>query len=409
MFPNDFIFGSNLSDYQHFGGTKCDMPLIYSIRHKEHFKEDLQYIDVIGLTGFRFNLEWARIEPHENFIDAEAVKFYHAYFDELKKYNVKTIVTLHHFTNPEWIHKYGGLESDYVKNKFLAYVEFVSKEFGKSIDYFAVFNEPVFYLYNAYIAAKFPPFHKCDIFGMLKALNNVSDMHSKSYNIIKANSAGSKVGSVNAVSSNIDANIVLKPFQNAAMAVNRIFIDNTAAQSDFIGINYYVSLKNMFLGKYKINPDALTDAASRIYSRYGKPVIITENGISTANADIKSAYLVKHLRFVEDAIENKQIGIKGYFYWSFLHGYEWFNDYRPNFGLINVHLGTMERQVSKAALAFSMIIKDRTAKNIIIPERVNSDINKFNGWPFSKNINPLNPKLHKDTDFNPRIKLNKVS
>ncbi|MCL4380872.1 family 1 glycosylhydrolase [Candidatus Marsarchaeota archaeon] len=398
MFPDDFIFGSNLSDYQHFGGSECDMPLIYSVKHKEYFKEDLQYIDVIGLTGFRFNIEWARIEPHENFIDKAAVKFYHAYFDELKKYNVKTIVTLHHFTNPEWIHKYGGMESSHVRDKFLAYVDFVSNEFGRNIDYFAVFNEPVFYLYNAYIAAKFPPFHRCDAVGMLRALKNVSGMHSDSYSIIKSNSAGSQVGSVNAVSSNIDANIVLRPIQSAAMLANRIFIDSSAKRSDFIGINYYVSLKNMFSGNYKINPDGLSDAAVRIYSRHGKPVIITENGMPTTDANLKSAYLIKHLRSVENAIENKHIVIKGYFYWSFLHGYEWFNDYRPNFGLINVHLGTMERQATKAAFAFSRVIKEKTARSIALPSNTESSLSEFKRWPFSKNINPLNPKMHKETD-----------
>ena len=393
MFPDDFIFGSNLSDYQHFGGSICDLPLNFTINHKKYFKQDLKFISEIGLTGFRINIEWARIEPYENSIDKEAVKFYHAYFDELKKYNVKTLITLHHFTNPKWVHNYGGFKSEHIKQKFLNYVDFISNEFRENIDYFIIFNEPMLYLYNSYLAGKFPPFHKHNIFGMLKSLQNMINIHAESYDIIKKNSPKAQISSSSAIFSNLDANFILKPIQNICLSLNNLFLNKTIAKSDFIGINYYVSLKNMFTKNYKINPEGLIDITNKLYSKYKKPIIITENGIPTNKNDLKAGYIIKHLRAVENAIENQHIEIKGYFYWSFLHGYEWFNNYSPNFGLINVDLSTMERHPTSAATIFSNIIENKSTKGLIIKENIEYELCKFNDWPFNKSTDPLNSKL----------------
>jgi beta-glucosidase len=387
MFPDNFLFGSNVSDYQHFGGSECDLPKIYSVNHKKFYASDFQFIDKVGLSAFRFNIEWARIEPKENFVDKNAIDFYHNYFSELKKHNVKTFVTLHHFTNPGWIHGYGGFASQHIKDKFLDYVNLASKEFGNEVDYFIVFNEPMLYLYNSLIAAKLPPYGRDRFLEMEKAMKNVSQIHSDAYEIIKNNSHAS-IGSVNAVSA-IETGAFLKSFQEFIVRFNDRFLENVSKSMDFIGINYYVSYKNVFKKEYVTDPENLRHVLSNLYKKCGKPLFVTENGISTSDDSIKSSYLIEHIKSVEDAIEKDNVDVRGYFNWSFLHGYEWFNGFKPNFSIIDVDLDTMGRRLTKTGEIYSQIINKKTAKNFILSDEAGFRLRNFNDWPFDNKVIPF--------------------
>lgn len=386
MFPDNFLFGSNVSDYQHFGNSKCDLPKLSSVNHKKYYAKDFQFIDQLHLSAFRFNIEWARIEPKENFIDKKAIEFYHNYFNELKKHNVKIFVTLHHFTNPNWVHKYNGFESKYIKNKFLDYTALIAKEFKNDIDYFIIFNEPSLYLCSSLITAKLPPFNKNNIFGMLKSMKNILEIHSEAYKIIKNINPAAKVGSVNAISIVHNKNKLLSSMQNMLMYFPNIILNRTSKNSDFIGLNYYVAFKNLFKKKYEINPDSLRHILNSVYSKHKKPIIITENGIPTKNDDLKSAYLIEHLKAVEDSIEKDHIKIDGYFNWCFLHGYEWNNGFNSNFSIIDVDLNTMERKLTEAGKTYSQIIQQNSAKLFDLKKEIRSELCLFDGWPFNKEM-----------------------
>jgi beta-glucosidase len=77
FFPKNFLWGACLSDYQHFGGSICDLPLRWTAKHSTLYQEDFELIPRLKLKAFRAGIEWARIEPKEGVIDREAVKFYH--------------------------------------------------------------------------------------------------------------------------------------------------------------------------------------------------------------------------------------------------------------------------------------------------------------------------------------------
>jgi len=118
------LWSSCLSDYQHFGGSRCDLPLRWTAKHSTLYRKDFELVTKLKLRAFRTGVEWARIEPKEGVIDKEAVEFYHTYFSVLRQKGVKTFVTLHHFTNPSWTHDHGGWLSEKIVEKFVEYVNF---------------------------------------------------------------------------------------------------------------------------------------------------------------------------------------------------------------------------------------------------------------------------------------------
>ncbi|MGQ9623960.1 MAG: hypothetical protein ACUVT9_01160, partial [Candidatus Bathycorpusculaceae bacterium] len=52
-FPKDFLWGACLSDYQHFGGTKCDFPLTWAAKHIIFYQEDFKLLTKMKLNAFR--------------------------------------------------------------------------------------------------------------------------------------------------------------------------------------------------------------------------------------------------------------------------------------------------------------------------------------------------------------------
>jgi beta-glucosidase len=87
----------------------------------------------------------------------------------------------------------------------------------------------------------------------------------------------------------------------------------------------------------------------RRVGRYGKPVVITENGIADADDDQRPAYLVAHLRQVLRAISNG-VDVRGYMHWSLLDNFEWAEGYTQKFGL-----ATRDRHLRPSAQLYAQI------------------------------------------------------
>ena len=68
------------------------------------------------------------------------------------KNNIKPIITLHHFTRPQWFDSnYGGLHSKVFVHHFSRYVETVCKKFGIYVRYWITFNEPMLECVHGYL------------------------------------------------------------------------------------------------------------------------------------------------------------------------------------------------------------------------------------------------------------------
>jgi len=115
---------------------------------------------------------------------------------------------------------------------------------------------------------------------------------------------------------------------------------------------------------WPVTPDALKWAAIFLHERYGKPVIITENGLSLTDwvsVDGKVHdpnridFLTRYLRGLHTAIE-RGVNVLGYFQWSIMDNFEWAEGYRERFGLIHVDYATQKRTIKDSGYWYRNLI-----------------------------------------------------
>jgi len=112
-FPKDFLWGSSTSAYQVEGGIEnCDWsdkyPAGRACDHYNRYDQDFDWLEKLNQNAFRFSIEWSRIEPEPGRINQKEIEHYKKVLLALKKRNIKTIVTLWHWTNPKWFMERGG-------------------------------------------------------------------------------------------------------------------------------------------------------------------------------------------------------------------------------------------------------------------------------------------------------------
>src|SRR5699024_9928795 len=79
----------------------------------------------------------------------------------------------------------------------------------------------------------------------------------------------------------------------------------------------------------------------------GVPVLVTENGIATADDEERVEYTRGALAGLGRAIADG-VDVRGYLHWSLLDNYEW-GSWAPTFGLVSVDRQTFERTVKPSA------------------------------------------------------------
>ena len=122
--------------------------------------------------------------------------------------------------------------------------------------------------------------------------------------------------------------------------------------------------------KSPVTPEILYWMPQFLYERYGKPVVVTENGIS--NGDLVSldgkvhdgcriAYLERYLQKLGEAAE--LVPVMGYFRWSFMDNFEWACGYQERFGLVYVDYSTQKRIMKDSGYWYADVI--RTNGNVL--------------------------------------------
>ena len=91
------------------------------------------------------------------------------------------------------------------------------------------------------------------------------------------------------------------------------------------------------------------------FSRLGKPIYLTENGIGTLDDNERVRFIFEHLQVVANAID-KGLDIRGYMHWSLLDNFEWAMGYGPRFGMVHVDYETFERTVKPSGRFLAEII-----------------------------------------------------
>jgi beta-glucosidase len=120
---------------------------------------------------------------------------------------------------------------------------------------------------------------------------------------------------------------------------------------DADGIVPHPAAENNTLMGWAYRPDALGIAVRHAREVVGPdvPILVTENGIATADDDTRIAYTSQALTDLSSAIA-EGIDVRGYHHWSLLDNFEW-GHWGPTFGLVAVDRETFERH-PKPSLAW---------------------------------------------------------
>ncbi|MBO6046441.1 MAG: family 1 glycosylhydrolase [Erysipelotrichaceae bacterium] len=125
-----------------------------------HYKEDIALMAEMGFKVYRMSIAWSRIYPNGD--DAtpneEGLKFYDQVFDELRRYQIEPMVTLHHFELPlALVKNYGGWRNRKLIDLSVRYAKTVFDYYKDKVTYWMTFNE-----INSIFIAK-TPWHQAGI------------------------------------------------------------------------------------------------------------------------------------------------------------------------------------------------------------------------------------------------------
>jgi beta-glucosidase len=397
LFPPDFLWGTATSAYQVEGGICNDWSAAgfdagSGVEHYERYSEDFGHAADLGTNAFRLSLEWARLEPQEGVWDLAEIAHYQAVLDSLRAHDLEPMVTLFHFTLPEWFARKGGWTRSENLRYFTRFVAKIADSFGSQVKLWITLNEPMVYVFKCFDEGTWPPFVK-DRSLALRVFQNLLQGHAQAYAILHQASAQVQVGiaknitCLESVSAWSPLAIMQAYFQDRLF--NRAFLEAVVkgqfklllptgklqigpdpllmGSLDFLGVNYYTRFKVNAKGEHlnasgavcselnwEIYPDGLLKAlrlAHQLTQALNLPIYITENGLADANDRQRGPFLTAHLRAVLLALA-EGIPLKGYFYWSLLDNFEWAEGYEPRFGLLD-----SQRQWRPSAYLYKALIQ----------------------------------------------------
>lgn len=414
VFPQGFLWGCATSAHQVEGhnvhsdwwaweqagrvkersGLACDQYC--------RFEQDFGLAASLGHNAHRFSIEWSRIEPEEGRWDDEALAHYVQVVRALTHRGLEPIVTLHHYTSPQWLTAKGGWMNPIVVSRFARYVERVADVLGREVRWWVTINEPMVFVRMHYVQGIGPPGVQ-DLRQALEAIRHICLAHAVAYPILHGANAEARVSIAHHVPAftpcrwwhPADRLVARKTdalFNQALLDVlteGRWRVPGVAAWQlpecrntlDYLGLNYYgrqfirhapepgrwpgtscdlghhpwrVRERTAF--GWDVHPASFEDALIRFSSTLRLPILVTENGAWMADDADRWRYLRRHLEAMAKA---RQAGAEviGYCCWSLLDNFEWADGFTPRFGIVEVNYATQERIVRDSGRRYAEVCK----------------------------------------------------
>jgi len=344
-----------------------------------HFDKDVAALKKLGVNHYRFGIEWGRVEPKPGIFNEAAIRQYVQMAKKLRAAGIEPVVTLWHFTFPDWLYdskkkaRSGFLHPD-VQTAWKSYVSRMVGALSPYVRTYVPQNEPNGALYIGYFGGHWPPGLLLTP-GALKKANNVAvNMFREAAGIIRAKRPDALIMGIYSIP-NWRRNFIQDPTQfvyNMMMHQNWDHLDRVADVTDIIGVNYYYSQdasatrfifrpvgergSNYTQNGWEINPEGFHTVLTTVYKRYGKPIVVSENGIGTQSEQKKIRYFREHVNQMRRAM-NDGVDIRGYFPWTLIDNYEWAEGYAANFGLTHVDKKTMTLVIEPSGEWFTRFIK----------------------------------------------------
>lgn len=389
-FPRGFLWGSSTAAHQveggninndwwrweHTPGSTARESSGDAIDHWNRYDTDFALLASLGQNAHRFSIEWSRIEPAEGEFSRAALYHYARVLESLAGHGLTAFATIYHFTLPLWFAERGGWLANDALEIFGRYVEKVAGTLGDLIPYACTINEPQIVASNGHALGWFPPGHS-DVDEAMRVNSVLAAAHRTATAALRSGRGHPEVGTCLQLP-------VFEPRRPenaedvaAADLLTSLMVDTHIDDlraggdvGDFVGLQYYTrafvdasatgfvvppgpGVETTQMG-WEVYPEGLGRMLRRI-SDAGLPVVVTENGIATADDRQRVRYLGSHLREVKGAIESG-VDVRGYMYWSSFDNFEWAHGYTPLFGLVGIDRSdSLRRVVRPSAVVFGEI------------------------------------------------------
>jgi len=347
--------------WEHTEGSGCVEPSGDACDSWHRWADDVALVADMGLTDYRFSVEWSRIEPEEGEWSSAAVEQYRLRCQALLDAGIDPVVTFHHFTTPRWVAAKGGWTDAGIAGRFAAFCGRLAEELGPVIRTACTINEPSMVATIGYLLGVFPP-GKQDVAARRQVNQVMCDAHRKAVGAIRASAPGVPVGITLAMTDYQAVDGGESKLEQIRRGMEDVFFDATTGD-DFVGVQTYTRARigpagdvgpepgvPLLIMDYEYYPQALEATIRRAweYTKGALPIIVTENGIGTDDDTLRIAYVRSALEGVLACIADG-IDVRGYTYWSLLDNFEWAQGYGPRFGIVDCDRETFVRTPKESA------------------------------------------------------------
>jgi len=377
------VEGNNInSDWwvkEHAPDTRIAEPSGDAMDSYHRYREDMTLLADAGLNSYRFSIEWSRIEPERGFVSRASIDHYRRMVDTARELGLEPIVTLMHFTVPRWMHDAGFWRNPDAPDLFARFTEIALPIISDGVEYVCTINEPNI----AAMLAGGEDAANLVAYGLpnpdLRVADALLACHKRSREVL-ASLPGVKSGWTVATQAFVSTG---EPGADAKLKEYGYSRDDwyleQSAGDDFIGVQAYTrtfigpdgplpiadGTETTLTGWEYFPPAAELGVRSAWELSGGVPVMVTENGIATADDARRIAYTDSALRGIHAAIADG-IDVRGYLHWSALDNYEWASGFGPTFGLISIDRTTFARAPKPSLqwlgdIARANLLSDRAA------------------------------------------------
>jgi beta-glucosidase len=394
-FPQGFLWGAATAGHQVEGGNvNADLwpmewaehstfnePSGDACDHYHRYPEDMSLLAELGLTAYRFSLEWSRIEPEPGSYSRAALDHYKRMMERCLNLGVTPVVTYNHFTVPRWMAGRGGWSAADAPVRFADYASRVTAHLGDLLSWVCTLNEPNLMAMMrstgvlamgagdrgpapdpveaaAGVGGFDPARYRMGI--VAADIEQMATAHRLAVQAIKATTGTVKAGWTLAL-------VDLQPAEGGearwleARRLGQTDWLSVSADDDFVGVQTYSRTRigpdgrlplpegtpTMQTG-WEVYPEALGHTVRLAAEHAGVPILVTENGMATDDDEARIAYTRAALEGLAECMEDG-IDVRGYIHWTLLDNFEWNAGYSKTFGLIAVDRGTFVRSVKPSA------------------------------------------------------------
>jgi len=411
-FPEGFLWGTATAAHQVEGGNHGNDWWAWeqvaghikngdrsdpACEHYERFRTDFDLLRSLHQNAHRLSVEWSRIEPAPGEFSSTAIAHYRDVLQALRDRGMEPVVTLHHFTNPNWIAEAGGWENPQTAERFVRFAQRVTDELGDLSRYWITLNEPTVVAYQGFVRGEWPP-GKRDLGAAARALVTLLRGHWMAYERIKQRHPELRLGLAHHLRVFDPARRWAPQDRAVAAAFDRVFnqtilrslrlgrlvfpltragnASGPTTSQDFIGLNYYTRELIKFNRRYRaelfgqrmLPARALrSDLSWELYPdgfyrtllslrRERLPIYVTENGIADGQDRLRPEFLLTHTNAMLRGIQ-AGAPVRGYFHWTCFDNFEWAEGYSAKFGLIACDPVTQERRLRPSARLYAEICR----------------------------------------------------